>query len=112
MLASTQMDHLLILSGIQPTKFRRLGATFFVANRGTVDPDHILHDFSLGVSDAYQVSLRSRRPFVSSARKQLNNLAELGTPAWPNHKWNTEYYESTSRLHAFISRTNTRNDFA
>ena len=39
----TPMDHLPVLSGIQPTELRRLRATLSLAHRGSLDPDHILH---------------------------------------------------------------------
>ena len=48
--------------------------------------------------------LRSRRPFVPTARNVLDNLARLDIRAseWTNHKWNVEYSENASRLHAFV----------
>ena len=42
-LRPTPMDHLPILSGIQPAELRRLGATLFLANGATLDPDHMLN---------------------------------------------------------------------
>ena len=37
-------------------------------------------------------------------RKNLNNLAEgIRSAQYMNHRSNTEYYESTSRPHAFIT---------
>ena len=54
--------------------------------------------------------LRSRRPFVPTARNLLNNLAGLGIGAseWTNYKWNAEYCEYTSRLRVFIHRISAR----
>ena len=42
-LRPTPMDHLPILSGIQPAELRRMGATLSLAHRGSLDPDHILY---------------------------------------------------------------------
>ena len=98
------MDHLPLLSGIQPAELRRMGVTLSLAYRGSLDPDHILYGFLSGSSDTRQVRLRSRRPFVPAARNLLENLARLGIRAseWTNHKWNVEYYENFSRLRAFV----------
>ena len=106
-LRPTPTDHLPILSGIQPAELRRMGATLFLAYRGSLDPDHILHGLLSGSSDTGQVRLRSRRPFVPGARNLLDNLARLGIRAseWTNHKWNAEYCESASRLRAFVPGT-------
>ena len=81
--------HLPVLSGIQPVELRRMGATLSLANRVSLDPDHILYGLLSGSSDARQVRLRSRRLFVSAARNLLDNLARLGIRAseWTNHKW-------------------------
>ena len=99
-----------VLSGIQPTELRRLGATLSLAHRGSLDPDHILYGLLNGSSDTRQVRLRSRRPFVLAARNLLDNLARLGIRAseWTNHKWKTEYYENASRLRAFVPETGAR----
>ena len=103
-------DHLPVLSGIQPAELRRMGATLSLAYRGSLDPDHILHDLLSGSSDTFQLRLRSRRPFVPGARNLLDNLAKLGIRAseWTNHKWNAEYCENASRLHAFVPETGVR----
>ena len=89
------------------TELRRMGATFFLAHRGSLDPDHILYGLLTVFSDTRQVRLRSRRPFVPVTRNHLNNLARLGIRAseWTNHKWKTEYCENASRLRAFMSGT-------
>ena len=104
-LRPTPMDHLPILSGIQPAELCRLGVTLFLAHCGSLEPDHILYGFLSGSSDTGQVRLRSRRPFVPSAWNLLDNLARLGIRAseWTNHKWKTEYYKNASRLCAFVS---------
>ena len=106
----TSTDHLPVLSDIQPAELRRLGATFSLAYRGSLDPDHILYGLLSGSSDTRQVRLRSRRPFVPAARILLDNLARLGIRAseWKNHKWKTEYCENASRLRAFVPRTGAR----
>ena len=77
-LRPTPTNHLPILSGIQPAELRRLGATLSLAHRRSLDPDHILYGFLSGYSDTRQVRLRSRRPFVPTARNLLDNLARLG----------------------------------
>ena len=109
-LRPTPTDHLPVLSGIQPAKLRRMGATLFLAYRGSLDPDHILHGLLSGSSNTRQVRLRSRRPFVPGARNLLDNLVRLGIRAseWTNHKWKTEYCENASRLRAFVPETNAR----
>ena len=105
-LRPTPTDHLPVLSGIQPAELRRLGETLSLAHRGSLDPNHILYDLLSGPSDTRQVRLRSRRQFVPAARNLLNNLARLGIRAseWTNHKWNTEYCESASRLRVLCPR--------
>ena len=106
-LRPTPTDHLPILSGIQPAELRRLGATLFLAHRGSLDPDYILYGLLSGFSDTRQVRLRSRRPFVPAARNLLDNLARLGICAseWKNYKWNAEYCENISWLRAFVPET-------
>ena len=81
----TPTDHLPVLSGIQPAKLRRMGATLSLAHRGSLDLDHILYGLLSGSSDTRQVRLRS---FVPAARNLLDNLARLGIRAseWTNHK--------------------------
>ena len=87
-----------------------MGATLFLAYRGSLEPDHILYGILSGPSDTCQVRLRSRRPFVPNARNLLDNLARLGIRAseWTNHKWKTEYCENASRLRAFVPETGAR----
>ena len=88
-LRPTPTDHLPVLSGTQPSKLRRMGATLSLAHRGSLDPDHILYGLLSGSSDTRQVRLRSRRPFVPAARNLLDNLARLGISAseWTDYKW-------------------------
>ena len=112
-LRPTPTDHLPVLSGIQPAKLRRMGATLSLAHRGSMDPNHILYGLLSGSSDTCQVRLRFRRPFVSAARNLLNNLARLPTTGiraseWTNHKWNTEYCKNAFRLRAFVPGTGSR----
>ena len=87
-----------------------MGATLSLAQRGFLDPDHILHGLLNGSSDTRQVRLRSRRPFVPAAWNLLDNLARLGIRAseCTNYKWKTEYCENASRLHAFVPGTGAR----
>ena len=77
-LRPTPTDHLPILLGIQPAELCRMVATLSLAHRGSLDPDYILYGLLNGSSDARQVRLRSRRPFVPAARNLLDNLARLG----------------------------------
>ena len=109
-LRSTSTDHLTILSGIQPAKFCRLGATLCLANRVTLDPDHILHGELHRSIDVPQERLKSRRPFATASRKISNDLSKLGIRAaqWTNYRWSAEYSKRTSVLHVFIPRTSFR----
>ena len=109
-LGPTPMDHLPILSGIQPAELHRLGVTLSLAYCGSLDPDHILYGFLSGSLNTFQVRLKSRHSFVPGARNLLDNLARLGICAseWTNHKWKTEYCESASRLCAFVPETSAR----
>ena len=109
-LRPTPTNHLPVLSGIHPAELRRLGATLFLAYRGSQDPNHILHGLLSGSSNNRQVRLRSRRPFVPAARNLLDNLARLDirTSEWTNHKWKTEYCENASGLRAFVPETGAR----
>ena len=109
----TPTDHLPVLSGIQPSELRPMGATLSLAYRGSLDPDHILYGLLSGSSDTVkwvQVILESRRPFVPAARNLLDNLARFGIRAseWTNHKWKTEYCENSSRLRGFVPETGAR----
>ena len=106
----TPMDHLPVLSGIQPAELRRMEATLSLAHGRSLDPDHILHGLLSGSLDTRQVRLRSRHLFVSGARNLLDNLARLGTHAsdWTNHKWKVEYCKNAFRLRAFVHETGAR----
>ena len=66
-LCLTPMNHLPVLSGIQPAELCRMGATLSLAHRGSLDPNHILYSLLNGSSDTRQVRLRSRHPFVPAA---------------------------------------------
>ena len=106
----TPTDHLPILSGIHPAELRRMGATFALGYRESLDPDHILYGLLSGPSDTRQARLRSRRPFVPDVRNLLDNLARLGIRAskWKNHIWKTEYCKNASRLCVFVPGTGAR----
>ena len=109
-LRNTPTDHLPVFSGIQPAEIRRLGVTLSLAYRGSLDPNHILYCLLSGSLDTRQVRLRSRRPFLPTARNLLDNLARLGIRAseWTNHKWKTEYCANASRLRTFVPETGAR----
>ena len=100
------MDYLPILAGIQPAELRRRGATLSLANRATLNPDHILHEQLVGKQNAHQGRLKSRRPFVPAAQKLLDSLTEsdIRPAQWMDYVWNMEYLKSASRLHAFIPK--------
>ena len=78
-LRPTPTDHLPVLSGIQPAELCRMGATLSLAYRGSLDPNHTLYGLLSGSSDTRQVRLRSRRRFVSAARKFWTTLPDLAS---------------------------------
>ena len=104
----TPTDYLPLLAGTQPAELRRLGATLFLAYRGSLDPDHILHELLAGSPDGHRERLKSRRPFVPAAWKLLQDLTELDIRAaqWTDFKWSMEYSECS--LRDFIPRASTR----
>ena len=51
-LRPTPVDHLHILSGIQPAELGQLEATLYLIYLGSLDPDHILYGLLNGFSDA------------------------------------------------------------
>ena len=104
------MNHLPVLSGIQPAELCRMGATLSLAYCGSLDPDHILYGLLNGSSDTHQVRLRSRRLFVPDTQNLLDNFARLGIRAseWTNHKWKTKYCENASRLCGFVPQIGAR----
>ena len=77
-LHSSLIDHLSILSGIEPPDLCRLGATLALAKHRTLDSDHILYSQLAGSPGVLQERLLSRCPFVSAAWKLLDDLFELG----------------------------------
>ena len=80
-LRPTSTENLLVLSGIQPAELRRQRVTLSLANRSSLYPGHILHGQQTEPQAASKKRLKSRRPFVSAARKLLHNLSELGIRA-------------------------------
>ena len=68
------MDYLPILVGIQPAELRRQGATLSLAYRILIDLKHLLHQLMVGPITTHEEKLRSQHPFVSAARKLLNEL--------------------------------------
>ena len=73
----TPMDHLPVLSGIQPAELCQMGVTLSLAYCGSLDPNH-MYGLLSGSSDTHQVRLRSRYLFVPAVRNLLDNLARLG----------------------------------
>ena len=80
-LRPTPTDNLSVLSGIQPAKLHRQGATLSLANRSSLDPGHILHGQLTEPQVAGKERLKSRPLFVPTAQKLLQNLSELGIRA-------------------------------
>ena len=80
-----------ILPCIKPAKFCRLEATLLLANRITLDPEHLLHNHLVKLLDARQERLKSRRLFVPTARKPIDNASELNIRVDKLYmdKWNT-----------------------
>ena len=109
-LRPTLTDNLLVLSGIQPTKLCRQEATLSLANRSSLDPDHILYVQLTESQAASKKRLKSRHPFVPATRKLLHNLSALGIrdTQRTNLTWNTEYSESTSALYVYIPKVSTK----
>ena len=105
-----ELTLLLAVFSVEPAELRRLGATLSLVYRGSLDHGHILHELLAGSPDGYRERLKSRRPFVPTARKLLQDLTELDIRAaqWTDYKWSTEYSECSSDLRAFIPRTSTR----
>ena len=99
-----------VLSGIQPAELRRQKATLSLANRSSLDPDHILHGQFHESQDVCRERLKSRRSFVPAARKLLDSLSEMDVRAaeWTNTKWDMEYSANASSLYAFIPKASSR----
>ena len=109
-LRPTPSVYLPVLSGIQPAELRRQGATLSLANRSSLDPDHILHGQFHESQDVCRERLKSRRSFVPAARKLLDSLSEMDVRAaeWTNTKWDMEYSANALSLHAFIPKASSR----
>ena len=67
-LQTTPSIYFLVLSGNQPAELRRQGATLSLANRSSLDPDHVLHGQFHESQDICRERLKSRRAFVPAAR--------------------------------------------
>ena len=109
-LRPTPSVYLPVLSGIQPAELRRQGATLSLANRSSLDPDHILHGQFHESQDICRERLKSRRSFVPAARKLLDSLSEMDVRAaeWTNTKWDMEYSANALSFHAFITKASSR----
>ena len=109
-LRPTPSVYLPVLSGIQPAELRRQEATISLANRSSLDPDHILHGQFHESQDVCRERLKSRRSFVPAARKLLDSLSEMDVRAaeWTNTKWDMEYSANALSLHAFIPKASSR----
>ena len=109
-LRPTPTDNLPDLSGVQPAELRGKEATFSLANRSSLDPGNILHGQLAELQAVSKERLKSRRPSVPAARKQLHNLSELGTCAAQrtNLTRDIEYFKSMSALGVYVSQVSTR----
>ena len=109
-LRPTPSVYLPVLSGIQPAELCRQGTTLSLANRSSLNPDHILHGQFQESQNVCRERLKSRRPFAPAARKLLDSLSEMGVRAahCTNTKWDMEYSANASSLHAFIPKASTR----
>ena len=81
-LCPTPMDHLPVLSGIQPAELHQLGVTLSLAHHGSLDPDHILYGHLSGSSDTCQVRLRSRCPFSASCAQSFGQPCQSWHPCF------------------------------
>ena len=92
------------------TAFLMTLCTLSLANRSLLDLGHILHDQLTEPQAASKETLKSRRPFVSVARKLLHSLFESGIRAaqWTNLTWDTEHSKSMSALGVYIPLVSTR----
>ena len=88
----------------------RRGATLSLANRSSLDPDHILQGQFHESQDVCRERLKSRPSFVPAARKLLDSLSEMDVRAaeWTNTKWDMEYSANALSLHAFIPKASSR----
>ena len=105
-LRPTPTDYLPILAGIQPAELRRRGATLSLANRATLNPDHILHEQLVGKQNAHQGRLKSRRPFVPAAQKLLDSLTESDIRAaqWMDYVMEHGVLEKCIKASCFYSQ--------
>ena len=81
-------DNLFILSGIQPTEFRRLKAALSLAHCAQ-EPEHLLYERFLSPLGGKLREHKSRHPFVPAVLELLNDPVRLGTSVarWAEYKW-------------------------
>ena len=81
-----------------------------MANRSSLDPDHILHGQFHESQNVCRERLKSRHSCVPAAPKLLDSLSEMDVRAaqWTNTKWDTEYSANALSLHAFIPKASSR----
>ena len=82
--------YLPVLSGIQLAELFLQGATISLANRGFLDPNHILRGQLRRTQNVSKKRRKSKCPFVSAAWKFLDCLFEMGirVAQSTNTKWN------------------------
>ena len=92
-------DNLPVLARIKSADVRRKKTTIALARRAK-EQNHLLHYRLRSRLIKQQSYLKSRRPFVTTALKLLQDLPEQDATAnlWLDHKWNSEWQESPSQL--------------
>ena len=71
-----------------------------------MDSKHLVHQLMVGSFTAHDERLRFSHPFVTAARKLINELSILSTPAarWIDYKWDMKYCKNQSKLRLFVPR--------
>ena len=105
----TPSEYLLVLSDILPAELLRQGATLSIANRGCLDPDHILHGlicWSQNVSKETKILTLICTCHKEIIRWSIGN----GHPNVPvdEHIMKHKYSKSMPEIRAFIHRVNNR----
>ena len=75
-----------------------------------MDPKHLLHQSMVRPTIGHEDGLQSRHPFVSEARKLLNEVSKLNILAaqWIDCQWDAKYSECQSELRLFVPRSSAR----
>ena len=107
-LLPTPTDYLAVLAGIPPADLRCRQATLTLARRA-LEPNHLLHHKITNPELRQSRRLKSRHPFVSTAREILSNLNQLDIRAADSaeHSWSSEWNNCNTRLYHFICNIDT-----